>query len=324
MEHVNASKPGAFFVDGPGGTGKTFLYNVLYDEVRLVGEFVLPTATSGIAALNIPTGRTTYSRFRIPLDSDVSLACDTDPRFSNFLLSLGNGELQTTESEFIALPEGIVRAPSDSGQDPIGDLSTITFPELSHGTFDPDIFTIRALLTSLNDDMDAINNFLIGKFPGNPVCYKSHDSLIDDNCAIYPTEFINKLNPGGMRPHELILKENFPVILLRNLQPSFELCNGTRLICKRFLQNSIECAIMSGNHKGEHVFIPRIKLQPAPSANYPFQFQRNQFPLKLSFAMTINKCQGQTLSQVAVYLPKPCFAHGQLYVALLEIGKPAK
>ncbi|XP_074318181.1 uncharacterized protein LOC141654976 [Silene latifolia] len=131
---------------------------------------------------------------------------------------------------------------------------------------------------------------------GQAVTYTSYDSMLDDTCAVYPAEFINKLNPGGMSPHKLVLKVNCPVILIRNLQPSFGLCNGTRLICKRFLPNTIECVIMTGQHKGDCVLIPRIKLRPAPSTNYPFQFQRNQFPLKLSFAMTVNKCQGQTLS----------------------------
>jgi ATP-dependent DNA helicase PIF1 len=49
---------------------------------------------------------------------------------------------------------------------------------------------------------------------------------------------------------------------------------------------------------------------------FPFQFKRKQFSVRLSFAMTVNKAQGQTIPNVGVYLPKPVFSHGQLYVAL--------
>ncbi|XP_021756039.1 uncharacterized protein LOC110721203 isoform X1 [Chenopodium quinoa] len=76
MEHVLQQKGGAFFIDGPGGTGKTFLYNALYEKIRQMNKIVLPTATSGIAAANIPSGRTAHSRFKIPVDHEGSLVCD--------------------------------------------------------------------------------------------------------------------------------------------------------------------------------------------------------------------------------------------------------
>ncbi|KAG2725146.1 hypothetical protein I3760_01G053300 [Carya illinoinensis] len=66
----------------------------------------------------------------------------------------------------------------------------------------------------------------------------------------------------------------------------------------------------------ELVFIPRIPFLPNVDENSGFPFKRTQFPIRLSFAMTINKSQGQTFDFVGIYLPQPVFSHGQLYVAL--------
>ncbi|XP_021732628.1 uncharacterized protein LOC110699422 [Chenopodium quinoa] len=55
MEFVTKGKSGAFFIDDPGDTGKTFLYNALYAEIRLMNKIVLPTTTLSIAAANIPS-----------------------------------------------------------------------------------------------------------------------------------------------------------------------------------------------------------------------------------------------------------------------------
>jgi ATP-dependent DNA helicase PIF1 len=52
----------------------------------------------------------------------------------------------------------------------------------------------------------------------------------------------------------------------------------------------------------------------------PYQFKRLQFPIRLSFAMTINKAQGQSLKVAGVHLQTPCFSHGQLYVAFSRVG----
>jgi hypothetical protein len=70
-----SNKGGLFFVDGPGGTGKTFLYRALLATVRSQGKIALATATSGVAASIMPGGRTTHSRFKIPLRLDNTSTC---------------------------------------------------------------------------------------------------------------------------------------------------------------------------------------------------------------------------------------------------------
>ncbi|XP_073018434.1 uncharacterized protein [Primulina eburnea] len=153
-------------------------------------------------------------------------------------------------------------------------------------------------------------------FPGESRVFTSFDEAIDDSHNFYPQEFLNSLTPNGMPPHRLVLKINCTVMLLRNLDPSDGLCNGTRMVCRSFENDVIYAEITIGQHTGKQVFIPRIPLSPTENEGYPFQFRRKQFPIRLCFAMTINKAQGQTIPNVGVYLPHPVFSHGQLYVAL--------
>jgi ATP-dependent DNA helicase PIF1 len=56
-----------FFLDGPGGSGKTYLYNTLMSFIRGRGEIVLPYATTGIAATLLKGGRTVHSGFKLPV-----------------------------------------------------------------------------------------------------------------------------------------------------------------------------------------------------------------------------------------------------------------
>ena len=80
--------------------------------------------------------------------------------------------------------------------------------------------------------------------------------------------------------------------------------------------------VITGPAKGDVVFIPRIPLTPTDT-ELNLDFTRLQFPVRVAYAMTINKAQGQTLQRVGVLLDRPCFSHGQLYVALSRVGDPA-
>jgi ATP-dependent DNA helicase PIF1 len=107
-------------------------------------------------------------------------------------------------------------------------------------------------------------------------------------------------------------------MLLRNLNQNMGLCNGTRLLVLELGQRLLECMILTGSKIGEKVFIPRIALNTT-HVKWPFTLQRRQFPVRICYAMTINESQGQTLSRVGLYLKKPVFTHGQLYVAVQDL-----
>jgi ATP-dependent DNA helicase PIF1 len=83
-----------------------------------------------------------------------------------------------------------------------------------------------------------------------------------------------------------------PVTLLRNLDPANGISNGTRLVVRGCQRNSIDAEIVLGQHAGKRVFLPQIPLCPSDDEMFPFQFKRKQFPIRLSFAMPVNKSQG--------------------------------
>ena len=70
MSSVDTKHGGLFFVDGPGGTGKTYLYRALLATIRNQKKIAVATATSSVAASIMSGGRTAHSRFKIPLTID--------------------------------------------------------------------------------------------------------------------------------------------------------------------------------------------------------------------------------------------------------------
>jgi hypothetical protein len=406
-----------FYLQGPGGTGKTFLYKTLCHYFRGKGKTVLCVASTGIAALLLPDGRTSHSQFKIPIEiheSSVSgiakqsalaqviqsadliiwdevpmqhkycfevvhrLLVDLrsvtdDILFGGVPVILGGDFAQILPvvprgsradivtaclqksfiwpqlkrlslrinmrvregqhgQEFIhwisELPyspalDGMVSIPDYINQPAtITDLISHVYPPglLSRAVTDPSTFHGRCLLTTLNTTVVELNKLILGQLPGRLRTYQSVDSYDTENASgsdlhELPVEQLQSIDMPSLPPSQLSLKIGAPVLLLRNLSPRDGLCNGTRMVVTSLRNHCIEARILGGDFDGQLRVIPRIKLN-ATDTGLAIAFSRKQFPVRLCFAMTINKSQGQSFHTVGLDLRTPVFTHGQFYVAV--------
>ncbi|MFY7752452.1 MAG: hypothetical protein ACOVQU_11725, partial [Exiguobacterium acetylicum] len=181
--------------------------------------------------------------------------------YARWLLSIGDGTAETTSNDMYddltPIPENI------SFEGKIEDLIDWVFPNIIDHYEDPDWIGKRAVLTPKNIAVHEINFLMTERLPGDEIRMESADAFDSDyvNTGI-PHEYLTTLNPAGLPPHLLILKAGMPLILLRNLNPSEGLCNGTKLCLKTIHNYIIEADVIGGQHNGKRVLIPRIVLKP--------------------------------------------------------------
>lgn len=161
------------------------------------------------------------------------------------------------------------------------------------------------ILTTTNKLANAINQERLSGLPGKEIVFEASSTGKFESSA-YPTD------------ESLRLKKGAQVILLKN-DPDKQWVNGTLAKVIALSKDSIVVDI-----DGNACDIPVAKWQ---KIEYSYNEEEDkiedevvgefaQYPIKLAWAITIHKSQGQTFDKVIIDLGNGAFTHGQLYVAL--------
>ena len=213
--------------------------------------------------------------------------------YSEYLGRLGNGigGLQNADGEYVIELPGSICYPAVTLND-IDSMLEWVYSNRQESTHDVSYWSKRAVVTPRHICANYVNALMLEKVAGEVVECVSADHIIDDPSSAFTTDFLHRQTLTGMPPHILKLKIGAVVMLMRNLDATRGLSNGVRLIVTRIVRNRyLKCTIISGAQKfiGSQVLIPRIKI--VANSRLPFTWFRLQFPVKLSYCMTINKSQ---------------------------------
>ncbi|GJU50580.1 DNA helicase [Tanacetum coccineum] len=281
------------FVYSHGGTGKTFLWKTIIYALRSGGRIV--TIASSGKKLDVGNGH-------------IDMQDESD--------------LENTS--WINIPDDYC-IPDDKN----GISNLIKFIYDDETLHNPAAVKLqdKAIVCPKHNMADVINAKVLFMLLGRTHTYISFDDAIPHGYdgveveLLYPKDYLSSLSYAGLPPHKLDLKIGTPIMLLRNINFAGGLCNGTRLIVKQLLPKVIEAQIIMGTMVSQKVFLPRIPLT-TKDPRTPFIFKRKQFSMKVCYAMTVNKLQGQSLKKIGVYLSEPVFGNSHLYVTLSRATTP--
>ena len=172
-----------------------------------------------------------------------------DPRLEEFdawTVSLGNGTSMDANG-CVTVPDQMFyeiqpnsKNDQKSEEQSMSEFCKTVFPDLcanisSHGWLEG-----RSLLAPTNKEVDTINDLMEGWVPGSTNRLTSADTLKDYRDVMrFSTEYLNSLNPNGFARHIISLKPGMPLMILRNISPKEGLCNGTKVIFQRTLNNRL-------------------------------------------------------------------------------------
>jgi hypothetical protein len=109
---------------------------------------------------------------------------------------------------------------------------------------------------------------------------------------------------------------------MRTLGRKTKLATNQRVRILELRQFSIKVqTIEANNSPGEVHFLPRIRFRFTLPYGQSYEITRTQFPLRLAYAVSINKSQGQQYEHILFDTTHQAFTHGHLYVALSRITK---
>jgi ATP-dependent DNA helicase PIF1 len=197
---------------------------------------------------------------------------------------------------------------------------------------DVDDIAQRGVLAPRNDQIADVNQYMLERLSFGERCrYMSTNRLRDattrrggDDATLADTDFsteaLQAVEVAGLPPHELVLAPGCVVVFMRNLSFEDGLINGVRALVVDCRPRVVRVLLLTGPGRMSLALVPRIPMTAEPG-ELPVPLVRRQLPLRLAWAMTINRAQGQTLRRCGVMLSTPCFAHGQLYVALSRVRR---